>query len=486
VAGAGVVASAWWMQSLHASGATISRLYYGTDTRAQSLLAGVVLAVVWRRLSPRVTALGRQVLALVGLVLFTAFLLGQNAIYESSAWLYQGGFLVNSVAQCTVFVALLVPGPLRRGLAWRPVAWVGGLAYGLYLFHFPLFLWLDEGRTGLDGTALLALRFAATFAVAVPVFYALEIPVRTGRWPRRGTLTARIAWPVAVAALTAVALGVHPEPAEPTREDLAALVTTTRPSPTTAPDPGTPSTTAPPPPRLAVVGDSSGDRLAMGVEAWATATGAAVFVGDGSRLGCPVGRGGTMHTAADVVGPVSPQCDWETAAITGTDGQPRPTYPDLAATWNPDLVVAAFGGWEVADRQLPGDDTWRAPGDPVYDAWLLAEMNRAVDALSAQGAHVVWLTSPPWEGATRRPPDRLYEPAADPARMARFNELVQELAAARPDDVTAVDLAGWIASTGEDERLRPDGAHLEPETAVETMNRFLAAELAEVWSAHGG
>jgi hypothetical protein len=248
--------------------------------------------------------------------------------------------------------------------------------------------------------------------------------------------------------------------------------------PPTNPGP-TPPPTEPRPrvARVAVVGDSSAERLAPGIATWGTETGQLVGVGNGSRIGCPMGRGGQMHSAADAIGPVAAACDWATTSAMGMDRTERPAYPDLVDRWQPDVVVVYAGGWDVADRLLPGDTTWRAIGDPVVDAWLLDEMTAATDLLARGGARVVWLTQPPWEGATRHPPERLYPPAADPARMRRYNELLLELAARRPDTVRVIDLAGWLAATGEDGRLRPDGAHFEPATAVEVLRRYLGAEL---------
>jgi hypothetical protein len=232
-----------------------------------------------------------------------------------------------------------------------------------------------------------------------------------------------------------------------------------------------------------VAGDSTGERLATAIEAWGAATPQVVAVGNASRVGCPISRGGVMHTAADAIGPVNDACNWETSAIQGLDGIERPTFGTVAAVWDPDIVVVSNGLWDVADRQMPGDDAWRQAGDPVYDDWLLGEMIAANDALAAHGAHVVWLTLSPWEGATRHPPERLYEPSADPARVVAYNRILDRLVAARPGTATVTDLAGWLASTGEDARFRPDGAHLEPETAVEVVNRFLGPALLATWQA---
>ena len=65
---------------------------------------------------------------------------------------------------------------MARVLAWTPVRAVGRISYGLYLWHLPLFLVLDEQRTGLSFWPLLVLRFAATFAAATASFLLVERP----------------------------------------------------------------------------------------------------------------------------------------------------------------------------------------------------------------------------------------------------------------------------------------------------------------------
>ena len=44
----------------------------------------------------------------------------------------------------------------RRSSSSAPIRYVGRISYGLYLWHYPLFLWLDHERTGLYGLRLLA------------------------------------------------------------------------------------------------------------------------------------------------------------------------------------------------------------------------------------------------------------------------------------------------------------------------------------------
>src|SRR3984885_8043210 len=176
---------------LLASDATRDRVYFGTDTRAQALLVGAAASALlvgdWESLNRGWSLIrsrwGRWItrgLPVVGLVL-----LGMAVHYATgSAREFRSGLLsVVAVAAVLVIapVALDQRGPVATVLAWGPLAWLGSISYGIYLWHWPIFLVLNGERTGWHGLSLFAVRCAATLAVSVVSWWAIEQPVRKWR-----------------------------------------------------------------------------------------------------------------------------------------------------------------------------------------------------------------------------------------------------------------------------------------------------------------
>ncbi len=225
---------------------------------------------------------------------------------------------------------------------------------------------------------------------------------------------------------------------------------------TAVPVPGLPAV-----PRITMFGDSTALMTSWGLLTELTRTHRAEFVEGFTGLGCSVVRTPERRIAGDVASD-DPTCDnWANVWKGEID------------TDQPDVVVVQTGSWDVADRKLPGEDEWRSPGDPKFDAYALSEMIAAVDLLSSNGAAVVWLTSPvPGAAAYESPKVQEFDPAP---RHVRFDQLVEQLPAIRPGKVTVIDLAGWMAgqSAEEDARLRPDGVHFSHDASVEVCQRYL-------------
>ena len=112
-----------------------------------------------------------------GTLILTYTLVGTSAID------YRGGFMLSALSAAAIIAgAVCVPtGVIARGLSLRPLMWLGTISYGAYLWHYPVFIYIDTDQTGLDGLWLMALRFACTFALAALSYYLVSARSCTGR-----------------------------------------------------------------------------------------------------------------------------------------------------------------------------------------------------------------------------------------------------------------------------------------------------------------
>ena len=93
---------------------------------------------------------------------------------------YDGWLPLFALATAGLVLGLQVPSPLRRLLSRAPLVALGAISYGVYLFHWPVYVVLDEERTGLPDAVLFAVRITVTLLLAVVSFRLLERPIRTG------------------------------------------------------------------------------------------------------------------------------------------------------------------------------------------------------------------------------------------------------------------------------------------------------------------
>ncbi len=472
--------------SLLLGDADAGRRYYGTDVRAAELAIGVALAC-WRheRLTraPRLAAAGTRLGVDVAGAVALGVLAGSWALLGQDAdLLHPWALLVHATLTSVVIVAAIGDGVVARALAWRPLVALGVISYGVYLYHWPLYLWLDEARTGLDGAALLAVRLAATLVLAVASHRLLESPLRHGRRPpaaspARPLLVAGAALATAATLVVAATAVVSRPPAidfasaSDALDSLAgpSTPTTTTPSPSSPDDPAVgEAPVLPHRPRVAIFGDSTALLLVPGLIAWSSATEALDLVEGYAVTGCGLGRGGE-RVFADWVDPVEPGCSFSEV------------WPGVLERGQPDVAIVQIGIWDVVDRRLDGDASVRAIGDPVYDDYLRAELLAANDLLLSRVARVVWSLQPLPVRSTRADDDPVFE------RLAAWNDLLVELFVDHPD-VGLIDADAWLASTTdgrESLRMRPDGTHFSELTSVDAATwigpaLLAAAERADV------
>jgi hypothetical protein len=181
------VVSAILMAALYHPATDPSRIYYGTDTRAQELLIGAVLAMLWpsRRLRSGISSGARNVIDAVGVLGLLGILYMYWRSTEYSPFLYRGGFLVLSLATVMLIAALVHPAArIGKAISIRPLRWIGVRSYGIYLWHFPIIVL--TGWSTVRGVPLgrAALQVAATFLIAAASWRFLENPIRHGAVPR--------------------------------------------------------------------------------------------------------------------------------------------------------------------------------------------------------------------------------------------------------------------------------------------------------------
>ncbi len=129
-----------------------SRLYYGTDTRAFSILVGAALAFGWpsSRLAPRVSKSDKLVLNVAGSVALVGMLLMVVFTTDQSKFLYRGGMFIFSLLVMVLVAVVAHPGGSFNRLLTNPVfTWIGRRSYGLYLYQLPVMVFVERSATNL-------------------------------------------------------------------------------------------------------------------------------------------------------------------------------------------------------------------------------------------------------------------------------------------------------------------------------------------------
>jgi peptidoglycan/LPS O-acetylase OafA/YrhL len=444
-----------------------SRVYFGTDTRAAELLIGALLAIALHARPLPVPTPRVRAVAMTGAVvtLGTMFVLWSTA-ERTDAWLYKGGFVAHAMLTAMLIAAARVDTPISRALGWKPLATLGLLSYAIYLFHWPIYLWLSPERTGLAAAPLFALRIGVTLVLAVVSFRLLEQPVLQKR-RFRGTKP-RLVVPLTAIVLLGAMVVVTASPPAPevvfsalgdgdfTASAPAAVISAPWVAPSTAKKAVRNRALHRPlgakrPLRILIVGDSVGLTLGRGFEIYARAHPDQVAVRNRARKYCPIGR--ELPAIMGIGEPTSTHaCNWTTAWSQAIDG------------FDPDVTVLLSTIWEAVPRQLPGQSTLVTPGNAALDSWQVGEYKAAATMLTARGGHVLWLNAPCRADRAIEKPNELWY-------VNRRN--IPTAAAARSKLVHPIDLDAEICPGGHfspDYRsvkgARPDGSHFSDAGAV--------------------
>ena len=160
----------------------ISRIYFGTDTRAFSLLVGVVGAILYpmERLHSKVTPQQNMIYSVVSLASIATLITVMVYTSEYNTWLYRGGFLLVAILGLIVIISSGKQHTLMsKLLSFKPIVFIGKISYSLYLWHFPiLVLTTPVSEIGNPNIFFVILRIVLTFAVAIVSYVFVETPIR--------------------------------------------------------------------------------------------------------------------------------------------------------------------------------------------------------------------------------------------------------------------------------------------------------------------
>ena len=463
------------------TGGDPTRVYYGTDTRAQALFVGILLAGVVHLYGPPRTIAGRRVLVAGGYASALAFGIAVFTISEKTGWMFDyGGFLAVAFIAGLMVLALSQPskGPLHWFFSWYPIRWLGRVSYGLYLFHWPIYLVVikpDRMKT----TGGFALGLLLTVVAAGLSFHLIEQPITQRRVP---FTTRRLQpWPSAFAAsmvVIAILAGLLSTNANKPPDIRQVLIAAPPPSANTG-DPLNPAAVPQPsldnrPLRVLVVGDSVSVQMGEALSAWANEHPGKMVVYNKAHLGCIVARYGQKRLTGVADGPVGDICSaWNDPVPVDSLADPNViSWVTAVPAFRPDVVLAEITPWDITDRQVPSlGPAFTHIGNPDFDAYAQSEYRLATQVLTSTGAQMVWLN-----GAHL---NRELTPQTDPSRIDRLNQLVADATAGM--HVRFADYPGFIGPIGSahETQVRNDGVHLSDRGRVEVAE-WVAHELLSV------
>ena len=456
------------------------RIYYGTDTRAVELFGGAALACF---LAPRLErwATGRfrwwNVLWLLPLVGFVWF----SRIVESrSEWLYDGWLGVFVLLNIPFCIGSLLPGPMRWIMSLAPLTLLGRMSYGIYLAHWPVYVWIDEDLVGWSGWPLLGVRFVVTFALAALSYRLVEKPIRARRVlaGNRPALVTLVATFPAVVLLPLLVLPGDSSNGRDAASDGPVVLATVAPSvpgdtvvqgDTVVPGDTVVSgdTVVPVGEQIdpdaaievLVIGDSVAENIAL---ALSRAADGRLGVVSGGVLGCPLQKVELVHRRVDE-DQATDYCPDNVALVTD-----RIERIDVVF-----VVASVANQWDYrplgsTERVVVGSARY----EDDLDAWL--DDVRAVTVPAR--VPVVFLESPRVSDEPMLNGDTAEPRGAWNSVMTRWDAEFDDVAVVAYDDL----LADPDSDVGRAQR--PDGTHLDEDFGVELARRSLIPRLRAAWA----
>ena len=423
--------------------------YYSTLQRAPEIAMGVLLACI-THVSVRPVP---RWLTIAGFAALVAAAVATRTVHVSDPIVTGGGLVAFAVLSATLVRAASRPGPVSTVLSVAPLRWLGLISYGLYVYHWPMVVLIDDRRTSLAPVPLFVVRVGVSIAIATVSYFVLEQPMRHGRKDLSTRKVVAMGVTTLLVLVSFVLIVVPPDAdGVPKAKPAAAVV---NPDVTRPKQPGA----AAGPPVVAVLGDS--------VPAWMIRDGAseldpkAVAIVNGTLPACD-GAEGTpeARSRTGALVPIPEGC-------TGWKTQYPPFFRQQA-----DAAALMVGGHAALDREIEGQ--FRSPCDPVNAEWYRKDVERRLRYLHFHAKEVV-VVLPAWaddRSAWIYPPDHRH-------RMDCVRTTLRKAAGAT--NTALVDFGQYVCPDGP-KLCRPlrtrDGMHMDPPNAPAALKWIVDQVLA--------
>ena len=185
VAVSGVLVSAWRLESLWVGSDTPDRAYMGTDSRMFGPLLGAAVAILLMR-APGLGASHRPnaTLMVMGSAILVWAMFALGSANGPSEMYPRGGALLVALGSAAVIWSLSTRTSRASAiLGLPPIAYLGRISYGIYIWHWPLIVWAEKGWIDMSGFATvprIIVLVTATVAAASLSYHAVEKPIRYG------------------------------------------------------------------------------------------------------------------------------------------------------------------------------------------------------------------------------------------------------------------------------------------------------------------
>jgi peptidoglycan/LPS O-acetylase OafA/YrhL len=449
-AAVGAVASCALMWILRTPGSDPSRVYLGTDTRSQALFVGIAIACIIR-LWPvnSLKAATRTVLTTAALVALAALVgIASTADFRSD-WLYTGGFLLIAIATGIIVLALNGHDSIvTKVLSFRWFRTLGLVSYGLYLWHWPIKVFVTGERLHLsDDQAgrieLFVIRVALTAVATALSWYLIEQPFRRRKPASNDAATTTQLSRTGIGAIGLAALfvgvvWVAAAPSAPAQTDFSSKIA-----------PSSVSTkNAEPPISLLWFGDSVAWTIGGGIVEFPWPTGydspfdpTRIVIWNKGISECSFMQQQTKSFGILRSGGGS--CvGWET------------NWRDASASFSPDAIVWSGALRDTYDVLVNG--TWVAFGSPEWIALYNAELDKAAAIATENGIPLVIVS----QADPKVLPDEKREDSLTASNIGKFTQLRQiqrEYALVNSDTTVSIDLNELLCAGGPCEELTPSG-----------------------------